>query len=60
MIEIVEKPLDVGFNHEVVLTKLELDRQFVDRVKRPFLRPVPLTTAQKILLVDGFQYPRDR
>src|SRR5438309_574272 len=60
MIEIVEKTLDIGFNHEVVASKLELDRQFVDRVESSFIRPIPITTAQKILLVDGFQYPRDR
>ena len=49
MIEIVEKSLDVGFNQEVIPPKLELDRQFVDRVERPFLRPVPITTSQEIL-----------
>jgi len=54
------EPLDVGFNHEVILSELELDRQFVDRVERPFIRTVPIATAQKVLLVDGFQYPRDR
>src|SRR6266699_2795910 len=58
--EIVEKPLDVGFNHEVIPPKLEFDRQFIDRVESSFVRPVSITTSQEILLVDGFQYPRDR
>ena len=60
LIEIIEKPLDVGFNHEVVPSKLELDRQFVDRIERSLVRAIPITTSQEILLVDGFQYPRDR
>src|SRR5205809_7259728 len=60
MIQMIEEPLDVGFNHEVVLSELELDRQFIDRVECTFIRPVSITTAQEILLVDGFQYPRDR
>src|SRR5438034_6390548 len=44
--------------HEVVVAELELDRQFIDRVQRTRVRPVPITTTQEILLVDGFQYPR--
>ena len=47
MIEIVEKPLDIGFNHEVVLSELELDRQFIDRVECALVRTVSITTAQE-------------
>src|SRR2546427_8647834 len=60
LIEIVEKPLDIGFDHEMVIPELELDRQFVDCVQSPLVRPVSRATTQEILLVDGFQYPCDR
>ena len=36
------------------------DRTHIDRVECAPIRPVPITTAQEVLLVDGFQYPRDR
>ena len=52
MIEIIEEPLDIGFNHEVVLSELELDRQFVDRVECALVRTVSITTTQEVLLVD--------
>src|SRR6058998_1076233 len=55
LIEVVEESLNVRFNHEVVVAELELDRQFVDRVQRTCVRPVPIATTQEILLIDGFQ-----
>src|SRR5262245_4595772 len=56
----VKEPLDVGFNHEVVLSELELDRQLIDSGQCSLVRSIPIATSQEILLVDGFQYPRDR
>jgi hypothetical protein len=41
------------------LSQLELDRQLVHRVQGPDVGPVPIATAQEVLLVDGFEDPRD-
>ena len=58
MIDGVEELLDVRFHHPVVSPKLELDRQFVHRVQGSNLRPIPIATAQEVLLVDGFEEAR--
>src|SRR5207249_8572792 len=58
--EVVEESLNIRFHHEVVLTELKLHGQLIHRVQSAPVRPVPIATTQKILLVDGFQYPRDR
>ena len=60
VIDVVEEALDIRFHHEVVAAELELDRHLVDGIKRTFVRTIPIATAQEILLVDGFEYPRDR
>jgi hypothetical protein len=44
----------------VIPSKLELDRQLVHRVQGPDVGPVPIATAQEVLLVDRFEEPRDR
>jgi hypothetical protein len=54
-----EEPLDVRFYHTVVPPELKLNGQPVNGVQRSHLRPVPIATAQKLLLIDGLQYPRD-
>jgi hypothetical protein len=49
-----EEPLDVRFYHKVVPPELELDGQPVNGVQCSHLRPVPIATAQEILLIDGW------
>src|SRR5437868_831834 len=58
--DVVKEALDVGLDLEVVPSELKLHGQFINCVVCSFLRPIPITTAQEILLVDGLQYSSDR
>ena len=58
--DVVEERLDVRFYHKVVPPELQLDGQFVYRIQWADVRAIPIATAQKILLVDGSEYPRCR
>jgi hypothetical protein len=49
----VEEPRDVRFDHNVVPPKLKRNGPPIHGVQRSHLRPVPLATRQEILLVDG-------
>jgi hypothetical protein len=60
VLDVVNEPLNVGFHHEVIPPKLALDRQLIHRVQCPDVGPIPIATAQEILLVDGFEDSRDR
>jgi len=60
VVYVVKVAFDVRFYHKIVPPILELDRQFVYGVQGPFLGPIPITTSQKVLFVDGFEYPLDR
>ena len=60
MVEGVEEPGDVRFDHPVVSATLQLERPCVDRLKGPNMGPIALATAQEVLLVDGREEPRDR
>jgi hypothetical protein len=53
-------PLDGRFHHDVVRPTLALDRQLVDGVPCSTRGPLPIATAQAVLLVDGVEAPRDR
>src|SRR2546425_9636122 len=55
MIDAVKEALDVRFHHVVIVPKLELDRQFVYGIQGPHPRSIAITTAQEVLLVDGFE-----
>jgi uncharacterized protein YjeT (DUF2065 family) len=59
VVEVVEESLDVRFHDIVVLPKLELEGQLVYGVQRSHVRAIAITTAQKVLLVDGLQDARD-
>ena len=41
----IEVALDVCFYYEIIPSKLELDRQFINCVQCPHLWPIPITTA---------------
>jgi hypothetical protein len=56
----IEEPLDVRFHHHIILSKLELEGELVYGLLCPKMRTISLTTAQKVLLIDGCEYPRDR
>src|SRR5437667_6714381 len=49
---------DVRFYHPGVAAALQLDGPCIHRLQGAHLRSIPLTTAQDILLVDGFQEAR--
>ena len=55
MVEMVKETLDVRFNHVVILSKLQLDGEFVHRIKSTDIRSIPITATQKVLLIDRFQ-----
>ena len=55
MIDAVKEALDVRFHHVGIVPKLELDRQFVYGIQGPHPRSIAITTAQEVLLVDGFE-----
>src|SRR5437868_12187180 len=58
--DVVKETRDVSLDLEVVPSELKLHGQFINCVVCSFLRPIPITTAQEILLVDGLQYSSDR
>ncbi len=60
MLPAVKEALAVRLHHVVIVPKLELDRQFVYGLHCPPARSIPITTAQEILLVDGFEEVGDR
>jgi hypothetical protein len=60
VIDVVEEALDIRFDHPVVAPNLALDRQFVPCVQGSPVWPIPIATAQDILLVDGCEEARDR
>ena len=53
MVDVVEEPGEVRFDHPVVSAKLQLDRSCVDRIKGTNMGPIAITTAQEVLRVDG-------
>src|SRR2546428_9152473 len=55
MIHGVKETLEVRLYHVVIASKLELHRQFVYRIQGPYPRSIAITTAQEILLIDGFE-----
>src|SRR5882672_3679654 len=55
MIQGVKETFDVRLYYIVVASKLELHRQFVYRIHCPHPRAIAITTAQEILLIDGFE-----
>src|SRR5713101_2017071 len=59
LIPAVTEALEVRLHHVVLVPKLELDRQFVYGLQGPHARSIPITTAQEILLVDGFEETGD-
>jgi hypothetical protein len=59
MLDVVDEPLDGRFDHTVVPPAWTLQGQPVHGVHRSPLRPVPITTTQASLLVEGWQAPRD-
>ena len=60
MLDVVDIPLDVRFHHEVLPPTLARDRQLIPRVQGPDMGPIPIATAQEVLLVDRFADPRHR
>src|SRR5215813_1257439 len=51
----IEELLDVRFHHPGIATELELAGQCIHRIQGPHCRSISITTAQKVLFVDGFQ-----
>jgi hypothetical protein len=56
----IQASLDVGFHHESVPPELPRDRARTDRIERANLGTVPVAASQEILLIDGFEYARNR
>src|SRR5438128_6959332 len=59
MVDGVEAPGDGRCDDPVVSATWPLDRQGIDRIKRPHMRPVASATAQAVLLGDGWESTRD-
>ena len=55
MPKIIEKPFDVGLDHEVILACKQLVRQRSNRVMRSPHRPVSVAARQKVRFVDGHE-----
>ena len=60
MRDVVKKGFDISFYYVIVPSELVLNRQFINRIKRSFSKPIPVAAAQKILFVDRFQNSRYR
>jgi hypothetical protein len=57
---VVNEPLEVRFDHDVVRPKLALDRPLSHRGHGPTVGPIPLATAQAVRRIEGCEDPRDR
>jgi len=55
VIQVIEEPLDVGFDHIVVGAELELDGQLVHGIQRPDVGAVAVAAPQEVLLIDGLK-----
>ena len=51
VLKVVKEPFNVGFHHEVMLSPVQLVRQFPNRIVRAASWPIPVAARQKVRLV---------